>query len=355
MLALPADVLPLLTRSSKVTARLLGSVNGSGFTYPVQLEDGAVRVDASSPIRRRLSCTVAADIDDPEVDVFRTELRAEYGIVRLNGQVHWVPVGTFVVTGAKEAGRGRVEVEAEDRWRRIVNARFLVPVTTSGSTVTAITNLLTGADSRITVVDETGSAATHPAAMWERDRDQAVLDLAKSIGAVVVFDPDGVARIRKVGSLSDPTVWRVYGGAGGALVDSRRGATQDSTYNAAVVNGEPPDKPPVRAVALLTKASSPIVFGGPFARRPRFYTSPLITTTAQAQAAANALLARVSGMARTVTVDAAPHPGLDGGDVIEVQVTPEITERHIVDSFSLPLGPGGVQIATRTTADQEPE
>lgn len=354
MYALGADLLPVLSRSHVVTARLQASVNGSGFSYPVLFEDGSVQVNASSPIRRTLSATIAASIGDPEVDVFRTELLAEYGITGLNGVTTWIPVGVFVVVDAQEAGDGIVTVKGEDRWRRVVNARFLSPTTTSGSTVTAIEQLVEGADARITCTDLTGSSATHGPAVWDRDRDKAVMELAKSIGAVVVFDVEGNAEIRPEPTLGDPVVWRVYGGDGGVLVTSRRGASQGNTYNAVSVDGESSDgSPPVHAELTVTDSASPLVYGGPFARRPRFYRSPLITTQTQADNAAAALLAKVTGIARSVSVESAPHPGLDGGDVIDVEVAPGVFERHIVDGFTLPLGPGGVEIATRSTVEAE--
>ncbi|HXH36906.1 MAG TPA: hypothetical protein VNJ54_21195, partial [Plantibacter sp.] len=336
-------------------ARLLASVNGSGFTYPVRLSEGSVQVSASSPMRRRGSVSIAAEVGAPEADPFRTEIRAEYGITRPNGTTYWVPVGTFVVTENDESGPGLLSLKLEDRWRRVVNARFLVPVTTSGNTVAAITSLLQGADGRITVVDETGLGTTHRPQLWERDRDKAILDLAKSIGAVVAFDPMGVARILPVGSLANPIAWRVYGGDGGVLVQARRGVSQGSTYNAASVLGEPPDLPPVRSVRTLTTAGSPIRYGGPFASRPRFYRSPLIVTQAQADVAADALLARITGVAKTVSADTAPHPGLDADDVIEVEVGPGVYQLHLVDEFTLPLGPGVTSLSTRTSVVEEGE
>lgn len=351
-----AALLPVLSRSHGVTARLLASVNGSSFTYPVVMQDGAVQVSASSPIRRKLTATVAASPGDPEVDVFRTEIRAEYGITTINGVTSWVPVFTGPVVEAQETGSGVMTVTCEDRWRRIINARFVTSHTTSGSTVDALADLVEAADGRITCTDLTGSTATHGASLWERDRDKAVMELAKSIGAQVVMTVEGEAEIRPVPSLADAVVWRVYGGDGGVLVEARRGASQGNTYNAAKVEGEASDgSAPVWAAAYVTDSASPLVWGGPFARRPRFYRSPLITTQAQADAAAAALLARVTGVAKTVTVDAAPHPGLDGGDVIDVEVAPGVFERHIVDGFSLPLGPGGVTIDTRTSVEAEGE
>lgn len=348
------EVLAALTRGARVGARLRASINGSAFTYPVQLDDGSVQVSWSSPVRRTLTATVLAEVGDPEVDDKGTELRAEYLIRLLDGTEHWIPVGTFVVTGADPTEPGKVRVTGQDRWRRIANARFPVPVTTSGLVTSAIEQLVEGADGRITCTDLTGSTATHGPALWERDRDKAVLDLAKSIGAQMVFDPTGDAFIVPTPSLAGDVDWRVYGGDGGVLIQAREGSSSENTYNAAVVIGEPPNgAAPVRSVQTVT--SGPLRWGGPFGQRPRFYRSSLITTQAQADSAAVALLSRVTGVARNVQADTFIHPGLDAGDVLEIEVRPGVIERHLVESFTLPLGPGGLTVQTRTTVEAEGE
>lgn len=342
---------PLLTRSHVVAARLTASINGSSFTYPVSLVDGRVSVSASSNVRRALEATVLADADDPEVDALTTELQAEYGIRRVDGTVRWVIVGTFVITDAKEVGPGRVKVVGQDRWRRVQEARLLEPVVTSGSIVSAIISLVQGADSRIVCTDLTGSTATHRSSLWERDRDKAVVDLARAIGAQVVFAPDGTARIVPVPSPTAPAVLRLSGGDGGFLVSAARGTTRERTRNAAVAEGESQDStPPVRGVALV--GTGPLRYGGPFGRRPAYLRSSLMTTQAQVDAAAAALLSRVSGVVREVDVEALPHPGLDAWDVLDVEVAPGVYEKHVLDSFTLPLGRGSSALTLRSSMEE---
>lgn len=343
----------LLTRSHPVRGRILASVNGSSFTIPVDYENGAVQVTGTSPVRRTLQATVKATITDPVVNTLTTELRAEYGLVHHDGSTEWVPVGTFVVTDAQEEAGG-VQVTCYDRWSRVADARFTRPVVTSGNTAYAIGQLLQQADDRITYRDESGSGHSHRASVHERDRDRSVMDLARSIGCEVFFDPEGVAVLRPVPSLDQPVAWRVVGGEGGAIVRARRGHSRERTYNAFVAIGEQADGTPgVRAVALDSNPRSPTFYGGPFGRRPRFFASSLITSTAQAQVAANAGLRRYLGVARTLQVDGLPRPDLEPGSVIAVEVAPGVHERHLVDGYTLPLGPGGVQYATRAGAEYE--
>jgi hypothetical protein len=341
--------------SQNVTCRLRASINGSPFTYPVKLESGEVTVDSRSPIRRKLSAVIGASITDPECDTFQAEMRAEYGITMPGQETFWIPVGTFVVTEATTASPGKVEITGEDRWRRIANARFLRPVSTSGQHVLAIKSLIEGADSRISCTDYSGKTSTHRTSVHERDRDKAVLDLAKAIGVDVYMNVLGNAEIRVPHVLSDTAVLTVAGGDGGTLIDVKEGIKQGNTYNAVVVEGENASgEVSVRAEAKVTSAKSKLLFGGAFAQRPRFFRSTMISTQAQAQATANSMLAKVTGVSKTVSIEAFPLAMLEGGDPILLEVEDGRLEKHIVDSFNIPLSLGKMTLSTRTPYE-EPE
>lgn len=350
MYTISKDVLRNLGNSHGVTGRLLASVNRSAFSYPVKLVSGSVAVDIKSPIRRKLSATIIAKLSDPECDVFRTEIRAEYGISLNNFTWIWFPVGTFVVVAAKDNGKGQVEISGEDRWRRVVNARFLQPVTTSGKHIDAIKSLVQGADGRIVCTDYTGKTSTHRSSVWDRDRDKAVTDLKNAIGVDVFFNPTGGAEIRSVPVIDPTNAWNVLGGDGGALIDVREGISQDRTYNAVVVEGEDASgNVAVRAVSTITDTNSKLLFGGAFAQKPRFYRSTLITTYAQAKATADSMILRVSGVAKEIEIDAFINPALEGGDTVYVEIEPGVRQYHLVESFEIPLGPGGNTLKTKTS------
>lgn len=357
MMNIGADALKLLATSHGVTGRLRASINGSPFTYPVQMLEGSVEVSGNSQIRRKLSCTIRADLDSPECDVFRTEYRAEYGIIRHNGETIWIPQGVFVIDDAQEAGRKQIKITGKDRWLRVQNARFLQPVTTKGKHLDAMVDMLRGADPRIAVNNLSKATATHNTSVWERDRDKAITEMAKSIGADVYFNQLGQAEIKdQVDIGTGVPDWIVGGGDGGVLLQSQRQRKQGNTYNAMVVEGETAEgTPSVRSVAYVKDPKSPVYFGGAFAQRPKFFRSSMITTQAQADASAASMLQKAIGIAKILDVSTLPHPGLDAGDIINVEAAEGVWERHVVDAFTLPLGPGEISISTRTPSDDAEE
>lgn len=358
MYPIPARALSLLGRSHGAEGRLLASINGSDFVVPLELQSGTgeVQVDSKSPARRTLTATVRAEMGDPRVNPLAAEVRAEQAIIDpTSGEAFWVPVGTFVVTGAKETSRGLTTITATDRWQRVLEARFERSVTTSGDTVAAIRSLLQGADSRITLNSSAAPVGyTHRASLWERDRDKAIMTLAKSIGCVVYFDPLGVARLEPIKPLGGSPVWQISPGLGGVKIGSAREISRGNTYNAVAVTGEPGNGlAAVYGIARDTDTFSPTRWGGPFGMRTRFYESNQISTQAQAQAVAQSYLDRVRGVAQSVTVQAVQHPGLDADDVIMVHLNNGEYRPHRVVSFPLSLGLGTTTIAAAAGLAEE--
>lgn len=356
MLDIGAEALAMLNRSHGVTGRLTASVNRSQFTYPVNFEKATIQVSGSSQIRRKLKATIQANINDPEVDVFRTELFAEYGIYTDPANIIWIPQGVFVVTDAVEVQENVVEISCSDRWHWVQNARFLQPIATAGLHTEVIRELLRDTDSRIPTSLRATRTSRHNSKVWERDRDKAIIELAAAASVEVFFNQTGTAVIQEPKGLTAAADWVIGAGDGGALIESSRGRDQGNSYNAVSVAGETTEGvPPVRAQAFVTNPQSPLLYGGPFGKRPRFYTSSMITNQQQAQMAADTMLAKVSGISKTLDLSTFPHPGLDTGDIIRAEVRSGEWETHMVDGFSLPLGPGSISISTRSpySADAE--
>lgn len=351
----PAWVGPVLRQSHQVQARAWASVNGSAFVVPMKLlSGGSVKVDGGAQVRRSLSCSFAADVASPTVDPFSAELLVEYGIIRGLSE-WWCPVGTFVVTEVKESGtQGVVNVKGEDRWRRIIDARFESPTATYGGIVAGIQTHVLGADPRMTFTDLTGSGATHVGRWWERDRAEGIVDLARSIGAQVYMRPNGSAVLAYLPPIPSPSAaatWVVGRGTGGAKITSARALTREGTYNAQVVSSEPVDgQAGAWAVARDTTSGSRTRWGGPFGKKPRFMVSNLIGNNAQAQVVADTMLSKVIGQAWSLDLVGLPRPDLEAGDSLRVEVAPNVWQTHLLDGYTLPLGLGPVTYDTRTTA-----
>lgn len=330
--------------------------------------DGSVTVDAGSRVRRQLSLTLA-----PEAGLWDTlaptgtELRPKRGIRYPNGSVEWVPLGRFDVDTQRMgyAPSGTLSLTAPDRWVRVQRARFEAPATSVyGATVKSeIERLVTGAVPGITVANTATSTATVGAVAWDTDRDGAVDEMAKAIGAEAFFDVNGNLVIRDVPTLAgQAAVWTVDASATGVLLDADRERSRTRTYNVVVASSSATDgvAPFTPVTVADSDPTSPTYVGGAFGRVPYFYSSPLLATSGQATAAAQTILERVRGLAAQLSLESIVNPALDAGDVIDALLPPERydmarpVEHHIVDKVTIPLTVGGTQsIATRSSRPEE--
>jgi hypothetical protein len=117
-------------------------------------------------------------------------------------------------------------------------------------------------------------------------------------------------------------------------------AQRGALYNRVVVDGKTVDDgsaPRPHAVAEITDASSPIRATGPYGRVTRFYASDLITTQAQADAAAASLLVTYASVGRSEPVKAIPDPAVQLGDVARVSTRDGDRYTARVDHITLPL------------------
>ena len=294
-----------------------------------------------------------------------------------------VPLGVFDIDAEKMGygPGGTLGIQASDKWARIQRARFLAPqASTPGVTVTAqITALIRGAlgvSEPVTVLAT--STATVGTVVWERDRDKAILELAKSIGAWCYFDRDGVATIADLPTTQVP-VFDVTDGEDANLMDADRSRDRSKTYNIVVVNAEVVDDVPLFATQYVwdNDPDSPTYAGpgtgsgttpptadsaGPFGHVPYFYSSPLLRDAAQGVLAGQKILARVKGLAAQLSMTTTVNHALDALDAGTVRLpkvrwdTPRPIEVHAADKIVHPLTPDGLQsISTRSTRVEEAE
>lgn len=329
---------------------------GPAGTQEIPVGGGRVSSDAGAQVRRQ--ATLDTDLRlwpvDPRsvIGVYGTEVQVDYGIVIPGvAEPEWVPLIRGLISGATRRRpiptSGTIPLQLVDRAARVAEDKFTAPTQTvvGATVVTEIRRLIQETlGSSVTVTDLTGSTQVAAGLEIEQERwADGVELLADSIGAEVFADPTGSFVIRPQPTLAAAPVWVVHSGDGGIMVERGDSLSRESVYSGVVARGERTDgTPPVAATVWDTDPASPTYYLGTFGRKPRFYSSPLLTTVAQCQTAGSALLARSRGGDAAVSLQAIVNPALEAGDVITVYDEGR-TERHIIDKVTVPLSPGEAQ------------
>lgn len=178
---------------------------------------------------------------------------------------------------------------------------------------------------------------------------QDAQDMATAIGFQLFFDAAGVCTLREVPNpATGQSVWTFSDSANPTIAQLDRTLTDQTTYNYVIVYGESVDNAvPVQAVAFDNDPNSPTYYLGPYGIVSTTFQSPQITTTAQAQQAANALLLAVKGASENVALTVVPNPALEPGDVVTVNVSDaQVSGTFLINDLQTPLSAAQGQTLT---------
>lgn len=361
-----AAFLTTLTGSHTMAARARVCTTFQTGTDPdgtlIPIIDGTVTVDGTADIRASLDLvtdgtgmwpTAASDLLTP----YGNEVFVERGVQYSSASIEWCSLGYFRIEaqGQDSPADGPIRITGKDRMLGIIRARLLAPVQFA-STVTygaVMTQLVTEVYPTATIIwdDSTDTQTTDRALICEEDRFEFLDDLVRSRGKIWYWNHRGELAITDP---PDPTtpVWDVMAGTGGVLVSSSRDLTSDGVHNAVVAQGEATDSAvPVRGVAIDNNPSSPTYFYGNFGPVPRFYSSPFLTSDAEAIAAAESILRNELGLPYNVDFSAIVNPALEPYDPIRIRNDSDSgVETHIVERLAVPLKADGAM--TGTTREQ---
>lgn len=323
--------------------------NPDGTEIPILAGD--VQLDASASIRATLDMETIGEWPskaDSLLAPYGNEIFVERGIILENGEAEYVPLGYFRIYSPEqnEAPNGSIRISAKDRMSGIVDARLFAPRQfTAGTSLGDIfldLVLEVYPDAVIEWDDDTNEKTLLRSQVAEEDRYEFLNDLVTSHGKVMYFDHRGVLVIKSPPNHRDP-VFTVNHGRDGVLVSVSRQLTREGIYNAVVAMGEATDtEEPVRAVVVDTNQHSPTFFYGNFGKVPRFYSSPFITTEAQAISAATSILSRELGVPYNVDFTAVPNPALEPLDPVKITFPRGRAELHVIERITIPLDAGGV-------------
>lgn len=330
---------------------------------------GGVDFDANAASRSSLNLTIVDDgtlgwaptSPDSPLAPYGNEIQAFRGI-EFQDRIELVSLGIFQIQrpSASDSPQGiSISLSGPDRSIRFIDAAFEEDgQIASGTEVdAAITSVLQEAWSDVPL-DLAATSVQLPLLAYSEGEDRWAFaqGMAMSIGAELYFDRNGTCVMRPIPSAGqgDP-VATIAEGEGGALLGAEREWDRGRIYNRVILTGENPNVSgtPPRAVATDNNPLSPTYYDGPFGKKPKFYSNQFISTTAQAQDAANGLLARVIGAPDTISFSGLVDPGRDPSDVI--RITRErlgINEDHIIDTLSIPLEASGEMGGTTRVAQE---
>lgn len=323
----------------------------TGQVIDVPHTGGSVTVDRSQAIRRTCSVTVADPTLIPrtptdQLATYGARLRIARGVQYGDGSSELVPLGVFRLDSVDgDINAGPVTLQGKGLEAVIGDDKFTSPYTATGTVVSAITALIHRSlpDAAIlsTITDVTiGSRAFDVKA----DPWAGCQEIAAAAGAEAYANADGVFVIAALPDLSTATpVWAVEAVEGGLYISASRAMSADKVFNGILASGEntADNVAPVSYLATDNDTGSPTYWGGPFGRRPDFYSSSTLITTAACTNAARLKLAQAKAPNASGDISSLPNPALEPGDVLRITHEDGSRELHQVASFSVPLDVGG--------------
>lgn len=270
---------------------------------------------------------------------FGTRVEVELGLELLDGSVSTVPYGTYEVSSSRsriQAGDRVVDVGLIDVSDKVERYRMETALTVPAGTdlATMINTVITDRTGVNPGVSATG-VLLGAARIFGLDTNTApwaeILDVLDSFSLTAWYDRVGDIQVGEV--VPDAATSYPLGGMTSLSADY-----DTRPPNVIVARGESQDgSVPVQAVAIDSDPSSPTYAGtgpgtSPYGRVTEFFSSPLLETIAQAQAAANTILDRKVGAGATYTLTRTYDPTITAGDVVGYDGS-----AHAVDAVTVNL------------------
>ncbi|MFM9473949.1 phage tail protein [Streptomyces scabiei] len=377
MLPISAAALAALGQATARPVRALWSNDGGVTWAPAKFGSGGVTPDRTAEVRYSASVEL---LDAPRgrhgINSVSTEVRLWQGIGVPRRDVEWIPAGRYTVDRLRRTRLG-VSLDLLGREDVIRGASLPTARTVGPDTAQACASVLIGEALPAAPVawrDGVKGSTQLPAVVVDEDRWAALsggtdssgtaTGIAASLGAEVYADAQGVIVFAPVPTLADAVVWRI--GRGLVTAQPAQEETAEGLVNLWAVSGDSgsgtvpvgpafswDDDPASLTYAGPDPVSDPLApqrLGLPGVRvRTGRYTSPLIGSMSQATDVARARLADSLGIQSSLSFTSVCNPALEAGDVVEVEVSEGVWERHLIDSCPYTLGGITQTCQTRTS------
>jgi hypothetical protein len=363
------------SHSAVTRCRLLSTIQFGADPVGVDLPllAGNVRLSASADLKATGTITVPGDYWDL-VEPYGVEVFVERGVSFGDGTRELVPLGYMRIDKAAQQSRpyGPVVLDLSDRTVQMQQTRVIYPwqipaATTHRAVVDALIN---GVESGVGTYGMYGPQGPTIPVDWTQagydpdttlvgndiSVDDSIYDfLAKLIGAqgaMMRFADTGELTIVATEPAADAlAVYTIFQGVNGTLVNASRSVSRTGVYNMVRATGSDPAYQTGYRLAYITEATNRLRWNGPFGPAVKYYASPVLKTSDAADAAAETVLAKSTGLPTETSLFTVPNPALRPLDKINAVVA-GVQETHIIDEITVPLLPSDsspLSISTRTT------
>lgn len=343
----------LITRSHRVITKVDAYYGGDLVMANVPLTDGTLAADDSGTLKGAVTLTVPAVADGTRLDpgndpgaplnAYGQRLRIQSGTLMPDGTAQLYDLGEYLITGwSRSEAESTLSVQAADLATLIQDDRFLQPASpAAGSTYAQAFAQIVGGILPV-YTDPALPALAYPAVVWDRDRDVVLSELCRAWGARWYVDHTGtVCAVPDYPPIDEgtPPDFTITDGVDGIITDRARGAERGALFNVVSVTGAlgVDGAAAPHAVAEITDPASPVYPRGPYGAVPRFYSSDLITTQAQADGTAQRMRNEMARFGRVESVGMVPDPAVELGDVARVYTADGDRFLGRVTAYTLPL------------------
>lgn len=307
-------------------------------------------ITASRTSTPRMDCSLVLGVEPWKplpLDNRTCQVRVWRGVESL-GQREALQQGTFRVDDWDRTPDGLISLKCSGLEQYMIDGRLIIPRTPplGASTVHTIIDLIREIRPNATVrVETTRNMAITLTSPWERDRWDAIDDLAASIEAECFADARGDFVIRDIPHLSGSPVLWVKQGEGGLMVDQRQSGTREQVYNAAVAMNQTsvPGAAPIWGWAYVDDPNDDLFFYGEFGQVPLFHLSQWYTQSWQCERYARKLLIDAVSLNDSMTFATPPTVWwLEVGDLVGVDMLDGSQQVHLLQTMDADLGPEGL-------------
>lgn len=314
----------------------------------VGVTTGSVTVDMGREERRTIDVTLYNEEDELQYGpggLWYDKVIKPYRGFRLPNGDTWVTcLGEFMIDTVSRAHFPQIiQITGRDFTKKLQKDKFTqtTAFAAGASLVDVIRTIATnGGISKFALpgLPNTLSATI----VFERNSERwgAVKQLANSYGYDIYFDNFGFLTMRTyVDPLTAPLSYSFFDGSEGNLVDFKKSTSDAQLYNHVIVYGDGPDNPLVFGQAENTNPSSPTRISA-IGRRTYAYASQFITSNAQANSIALALLSVMGLDQYDVNISSIVVPWLEAGTAVEVITSTDALSdptRYILSNFTIPF------------------